>query len=348
MRRSSDIHSIPTLPNALEGAILTFEEPIGLYLNRAVLARRRLPPERVKEAVRDWLRTRPGIRAAWTNTEVANGLPATEPLALPVERAFRADRSPDVLLYLRPGWIFRKETGSSHGEPTDDDARVPLLAWGPGVRAGSWAIRVSPLSIARTIGALYGFTVGEEDAEVLQPVLGLDEETRAPGEKAVTEPFGVTVGDLLERDHRRLDGLFGRFLAAAAADEAAFAVQAITEFDAALRRHTELEEEHLYPESPGGKLAPTADEGDRERLVRELLLEHVQIREISGMMARLLVEKNDLAGARSLAGNLARRWDAHTEREERDAFPLLRDSVDPAGEAVLREALGRHRPSTSE
>jgi arylsulfatase A-like enzyme len=168
----------PKMPNALEGAVIRFDEPIGLYLNRAVLARRRLPPERVKEAVRDWLRRRPGIRAAWTNTEIADGLPPTEPLALPVERAFRADRSPDVLVYLRPGWIFRKEGGSTHGQPTDDESRVPLLVWGPGVRAGSWGIRVSPLSIARTIAALYGFPAGATDAEVLQPVLGRDEESR--------------------------------------------------------------------------------------------------------------------------------------------------------------------------
>ena len=161
----------------------------------------------------------------------------------------------------------------------------------------------------------------------------------------MTEPLDVPVGDLLERDHRRLDGLFGRFLAAAGAGEAGFAARAIRDFDAALRRHTELEEEHLYPESPGGKLAPTADEGDRERLFRELRLEHVQIREVSGMMARLLVERNDLAGARALVGNLARRWDAHTAREERDAFPRLADSIDPAGEAILREALAR-TPST--
>ena len=170
----------PAAPNALEGAVLRYEEPLGLYLNRAVLARRRLSPEEVKVAIRDWLRGRPGIRAAFTNTEIADGLPPTEPLALPVERGFRADRSPDVLVYLRPGWILRKETGSTHGQPNDDDTRVPLLAWGAGVRAGSWAIRVSPLSIARTIGALYGFPVGEEDAEVLQPVLGRDEESRSP------------------------------------------------------------------------------------------------------------------------------------------------------------------------
>jgi arylsulfatase A-like enzyme len=170
----------PSLPNALEGAVTRFEDPIGMYLNRPVLARRGLPPEKAKEAVRDWIRRRPGVRAAYTNTEVAGGLPATEPLGLAIERSFRADRSPDVLIFLKPGWIFRKEPGSTHGQPTDDDARVPLLAWGPGVRAGSWDVRVSPLSIARTVGALYGFEAGSPDAEILAPVLGREEESRAP------------------------------------------------------------------------------------------------------------------------------------------------------------------------
>lgn len=163
------------LPNALEGAVLRFEEPIGFYLNRPVIARRRLPPEKVKEAVRDWVRGRAGVRAAFTNTEIADGLPATEPLALAIARSFRADRSPDVAVYLRPGW----NPGSTHGQPTDDDSRVPLLAWGAGVRAGTWGIRVSPLSIARTIAALYGFEAGAADAEILEPVLGRDEESRA-------------------------------------------------------------------------------------------------------------------------------------------------------------------------
>jgi len=168
----------PSLPNAQEGVILRFEDPLGMYLNRPVVARRRLDPEKVKVAVADWLRGRPGVLQAYTNTEVGNGLPASDPLALAVARSFRADRSPEVLVYLRPGWIFRKEGGSTHGQPRDDDARIPLLAWGPGVLAGSWNIRVSPLSIARTVGALYGFEAGAADAEVLQPVLGRDEETR--------------------------------------------------------------------------------------------------------------------------------------------------------------------------
>ena len=41
------------------------------------------------------------------------------------------------------------------------------------------------------------------------------------------------------------------------------------------------------------------------------------------MIRRLLEEKGDLEGARRLSGNLARRWDAHTAREERELFPTL-------------------------
>jgi len=118
---------------------------------------------------------------------------------------------------------------------------------------------------------------------------------------------------LLAAEHRRLDDLFGRFLAAGTPAEAAEAIRA---FDEALRSHTAFEDEHLFSTRRGDKLASKENESDRERLFRELALEHVQIRELSGMMTRLLGEKGDLAGARALAGNLVRRWDAHTAREE--------------------------------
>lgn len=128
----------------------------------------------------------------------------------------------------------------------------------------------------------------------------------------------------LEREHRDLDALLGRFLAAAAHADVAGARDAITAFDDTLGRHTELEEALAIPEPPrGSKLVPPAAETDDARLFRELRLEHVQVREVSAMMRRLLDEKNDLEGARRLAANLARRWDAHTTREERALFPLL-------------------------
>ena len=162
-------------PAASESAVLLFEEP-SLYLNRAVIARRGLPHERVKEDVRDFTRSLPGVLAAYTNTEIANGLPSRAPHALAIERSFRGDRSGDVFIVLKPGWMwsYGRDAGTTHGQPNDDDARVPLLVWGAGVRAGTWLARVSPLSIARTVGALLGFEAGAADAEILEPVLGRD------------------------------------------------------------------------------------------------------------------------------------------------------------------------------
>jgi len=165
--------------SSTEAAIAYFQEPC-FYLNRAVLERRGLAAEKVKEAVRDWVVKRPGVLKAFTNTEIINGLPATAPYALAIERSFRADRSGEVFLVLKPGWMwsYGTERGTTHGQPNDDDTRVPLAAWGPGVLAGSWNPKVSPLSIARTVAALYGFEAGDSDAAVLEPVLG-----RASGTK---------------------------------------------------------------------------------------------------------------------------------------------------------------------
>jgi hypothetical protein len=127
-----------------------------------------------------------------------------------------------------------------------------------------------------------------------------------------------STAEAVRREHRALDELFGRFLAAAASGDAPLARAAIEEFDAELRRHTATEEEKIFEAPAGRKLVPAAGENERERLFRELRTEHVQVRELSAMIARVLSERGDLAGARALAGNLARRWDAHTSREERE------------------------------
>ena len=123
--------------------------------------------------------------------------------------------------------------------------------------------------------------------------------------------------DRLEAEHRDLDARFGRFLAAATAGDASAAAALIAAFDDALRSHTAVEEEELLAPA-SGKLVAADVETPRERLHRELRLEHVQVRELSAMIRRLVEERGDLRGALRLAGNLARRWDAHAAREERE------------------------------
>ena len=130
-----------------------------------------------------------------------------------------------------------------------------------------------------------------------------------------------SLAERLTREHRELDELFGRFLAAVSRGQTGDAAAAIEAFDRELRVHTELEEERLYPPLPSPqKLAAPVEEEEEARRFRELRLEHVQVRELSGMIRRLLTEEKNLDAARALQGNLARRWDAHTTREETEAF----------------------------
>ena len=116
--------------------------------------------------------------------------------------------------------------------------------------------------------------------------------------------------------HRSLDADLGRFLAAASAGQHEAARRAIVEFDDALRRHTAGEEDRLPPLPPGARLIAAEAVSESDRLAREIRLEHVQLRELSGMMRRLVVESEDLEGARRVFPNFARRWDAHTQKEE--------------------------------
>jgi hypothetical protein len=150
----------------------------------------------------------------------------------------------------------------------------------------------------------------------------------------VTDDRVPTAAAVLEKEHRRLDDLFGRFLASPDRESA---LRAIGEFDAALRAHTRLEEERVFPVPPERKLTARPDEPERERLFRELRLEHVQIRELSGIIVRQLGPEGDPRGVPGLAASLARRWDAHTSREEREADPEALEALDAAASAALRE-----------
>lgn len=172
--------------NAEEAAIAWFEDGF-IYLNRPVLVRRGLDLERVKNAARDAVKARQGSAAAYTNTEIGNGLPGDAPGGLAVTRSFRADRAGEVYAILKPGWIwfYEKNAGTTHGQPNEDDTHVPVAVWGAGVAAGRYDTPTSPLAIAKTVGALLGFEVGEPDVLPLAPVLGTAQQA-VPAKKAAS------------------------------------------------------------------------------------------------------------------------------------------------------------------
>ena len=130
----------------------------------------------------------------------------------------------------------------------------------------------------------------------------------------MTQALPPEEADALLCEHRDLDALLADFLSNASAGALGNAVDAIARFDDALRVHV-YSEEGWYPEG-SGKLVALEGESESDRMFRELRLEFVQIKELSGMIRRVLGESGDLAGAANLGGNLALRWEAHVKRSE--------------------------------
>ena len=62
----------------------------------------------------------------------------------------------ELMVTLQPKFVFGGANSAEHGQPSDDDTHVPLLFWGLGIRAGTYANRVSVVDIAPTLGWILG------------------------------------------------------------------------------------------------------------------------------------------------------------------------------------------------
>ncbi|MEP6769105.1 MAG: hemerythrin domain-containing protein [Acidobacteriota bacterium] len=132
----------------------------------------------------------------------------------------------------------------------------------------------------------------------------------------MTHPPAPDDAEALLLEHRDIDTLIESLLAAISTAAVPSSVAAIVRLDDAIRVHSGFEEV-LFPAAPE-KLVARAGDTQADELFRTLRLEHVQIREVSGMIRRTLAESGDLAGALALAANLASRWDSHIRREEKE------------------------------
>jgi len=66
------------------------------------------------------------------------------------------DVGAELMVTLRPKFVFGGANSAEHGQPSDDDTHVALLFWGAGIRPGTNTNRVSVVDIAPTLAALLG------------------------------------------------------------------------------------------------------------------------------------------------------------------------------------------------
>lgn len=172
-----------------QGFISLFEEP-SVYLNWSRVAASGLDGERVKRAVRDAAMKLKGVSGAFTNSELMTTRSPQSPIERSVRLAFRADRSGDVLITLKPGYVWGfNPNGATHGQPVDDDQHVPLLLWGRGVTAKRYEMRVAPTDIAKSLGSLFGVDAGAADSLLLPCMAAADTEAVLKAALAKAPPF---------------------------------------------------------------------------------------------------------------------------------------------------------------
>jgi hypothetical protein len=129
-----------------------------VYLNRALLQQRRLAKAQVEEALAEWLKGQPGVLTAYTRSQLLHGLPAADIIGRRVLHSFFPERSGDVLVVLKPYYLFANPLlpGTTHGTPHPYDTHVPLLIYGPGVHSGIHEEAVTPQASATILAHALG------------------------------------------------------------------------------------------------------------------------------------------------------------------------------------------------
>jgi len=116
------------------------------------------------------LETREGISAVYTSAQLRAGKAPSAILHSYYKPAPGApERCGDLFVVLKPGYIFSDNNfGTTHGQPTDDDQRVPLGFYGAGI-----APRVADDSVSVAVAAPSLLKLLEIDAPDLAPAVSL-------------------------------------------------------------------------------------------------------------------------------------------------------------------------------
>ncbi|HEY3221927.1 MAG TPA: alkaline phosphatase family protein [Gemmatimonadales bacterium] len=99
-----------------------------------------------------------GVARVIKPADLARADTASDPVARRWLHHLPPDAGVVLTVTLQPGsvWDIPNVPIAMHGQPSEDDAHVPIIFWGRGVRRGSFAGRMNTVDIAPTLGVLLG------------------------------------------------------------------------------------------------------------------------------------------------------------------------------------------------
>lgn len=128
----------------------------NIYLDLDVLREKKLGSDLVARALADSLMVFPEVAAAVSHRDLEYSSSGS-PLVEKMKRGFHPKRSGDVVVFLKPYYVFDEGSdGAEHGSPYEYDAHVPLIIMGDGARSGTYFNEASPADIGPTLSALLG------------------------------------------------------------------------------------------------------------------------------------------------------------------------------------------------
>ncbi len=125
----------------------------AIYLNRALVAEKRLDLVAVERVTADGAESVPSVWRAYTRSQLLEGRVPSDPWSRRVLASFDRERSGDVDILLDPYWMAATG-GTTHGTPFSYDTHIPLVIMGPGIRPGRYDRPVLLNDLAPTLATL--------------------------------------------------------------------------------------------------------------------------------------------------------------------------------------------------
>ncbi len=147
----------------------------GFYLNDDLMEQKKLKHSVVEDEAAAAAMKMPYVARTYTRTQLLRHDAMQSQIDEYVARSFYPQRGPDVIVILKPYFLFGK-SGTSHGSPYDYDSHVPLLFWGGAVEPGVYSKLVGISDVAPTLAAMVHVetpsgSVGHVLDEVARPYL---------------------------------------------------------------------------------------------------------------------------------------------------------------------------------
>lgn len=132
-----------------------------VFLNTQKIEKQKLNIDEVETKIAFYLMQLEGVSSCITASDL-NKTDFTDPIRKRLQYGFNCERSGNVLLNYRPGWIEYAKTGTTHGSGYSYDTHVPLCWYGFNIKSGSTLKSIDITDIAPTVSLLLNipFTSG--------------------------------------------------------------------------------------------------------------------------------------------------------------------------------------------